>query len=91
VLDHLYTQRPSPVSEVICGTLVCLNDRIMDGFTWKGNLDGVYLVKVRYSWLLKWNVHEDEMRLWKWIWRLAAPEKIKFLYWTVCHDVVPMM
>lgn len=25
-----------------------------------------------------------------WIRRLAAPEKFKFLYWTVCHDVVPM-
>jgi len=91
VLEHLYTQRPSPVSEAIYGTLMCLNDRIMDGFTWKGNLDGVYSVKVGYSWLLKWNVHKDEMGLWKWIWHLAAPEKFKFLYWTICRDVVPTM
>jgi len=31
----------------------------------------------------------DEVGSWKWIWRLPAPEKIKFLYCTVCHDVVP--
>jgi hypothetical protein len=59
----------------------------MDGFTWKGNLDGVYSVKVGYKWLIKWNSHVNEIGLWKWIWRLATPEKIKFLYWTVCHDV----
>jgi hypothetical protein len=46
-------------------------------------------VKAGYKWLLKWNAREDEVVSWKWIWRLTAPEKIKFLYWTVCHDVVP--
>lgn len=25
-----------------------------------------------------------------WIWRLAAPEKIKFLIWTACHKTLPM-
>ncbi|KEH41052.1 hypothetical protein MTR_1g041340 [Medicago truncatula] len=44
--------------EAICGTSTCLNGRIQDGLTCKGNLD-------------------------------AAPKKIIFLHWTVCHDVVP--
>ena len=46
-------------------------------------------MKVGYKWLLKWNASNDEVGSWKWIWRLAAPEKIKFLFWTGCHDVVP--
>lgn len=63
----------------------------MDGFTWKGNMDGVYSMKDGYKWLLRLNAREDEIGLLKWIWRLVAPEKIKFLYWTVCHDVVPTL
>jgi len=67
VLGRLYTQLPSPVAEAICGTPVCLNDRILDGFTWKGNLDGIYLVKAGYKWLLKWNSSENKVGSWKWI------------------------
>jgi hypothetical protein len=33
VLGHLYTQLPSPVAEAICGTPMCFNDQIQDGFT----------------------------------------------------------
>jgi len=49
VLVRLYTKLPSPIVEVIRGTPVCLNGRIQYGFTWKGNLDGIYSVKAGYK------------------------------------------
>lgn len=91
-LSQLYTQLPINVLETISAMPVCLNANISDGFTWKGNLDGIYSAKAGYLWLTTVNAntgHHDNLNSWKWIWRLPVPEKIKFFIWTACHHSLP--
>ncbi|MCI33475.1 RNA-directed DNA polymerase (Reverse transcriptase), partial [Trifolium medium] len=28
---------------------------------------------------------------WTWIWKIAAPEKIKFFIWCACHNAIPTL
>jgi ribonuclease HI len=91
-LERLYTSMPSHVVESIESRLLHLNADIPDSFTWKGNMDGLYNAKTGYQWLTR---HANLAAMpdidgsWKWIWRVAAPEKLKFLIWTACHHSLP--
>jgi hypothetical protein len=41
-LSQFYTHLPETILESIAKISVCLNENISDGYTWKGNLDGIY-------------------------------------------------
>jgi hypothetical protein len=50
-LSQLYTHLPENILESISKISLCLNENISDGYTWKGNLDGIYSAKAGYSWV----------------------------------------
>ena len=56
-----------------------LNDYVVDCFIWKEIIDGNYTAADGYKWLLDKRITpNDHQGSWMWIWKLKAPEKIKF-------------
>lgn len=51
-LTQLYTQLPTAVLGSILSMSVCFNYNIPDGFSWKGNVDGIYTAKAGCLWSL---------------------------------------
>ena len=68
-----------------------------DVLIWPFNLDGVYYVKSGYPYLPEQQQHglpgpsDDSVLtpLWKKIWGLQVPNKVKHLAWKACRDLLP--
>lgn len=54
-----------------------------------GHLRGTYSAKSGYSWLMGRGETRIQNTSWTWIWKINAPETIKFLIWLACHNAVP--
>lgn len=66
-----------------------LNPTIPDAFIWVGNINGIYTIKEGYAWLISRKQTDTLVGSWSWIWKIHAPENLKFLIWLLCHDSVP--
>jgi hypothetical protein len=51
-------------------------------------MNGVYS---DYNWLLQQRILVHNSNSWSWIWKIVAPEKIKFFIWSVCHHAIPTL
>ena len=68
-----------------------------DVLIWPFNLDGVYSVKSGYRYLHEQQQHglpgpsdhSELTPLWKKIWGLQVPNKVKHLAWKACKDLLP--
>ncbi|KAJ1376166.1 Ribonuclease H domain [Sesbania bispinosa] len=91
-LDHLATVIPNEVKHVIsCLPIPTENTTMSVGWHWKFSLDGLYSSKHGYSWLQNHDhdMHNSAQGIWRWIWHLAAPEKVRFMLWLALHDSLP--
>ncbi|KAK2405415.1 hypothetical protein QL285_054655 [Trifolium repens] len=90
-LNLLYTVLPAEIKESLASLPVNLNPEVSDCFTWKGNLNGIYTARDGYYWLNRntFSANTTNIVSWSWLWRLPAPEKIKFLFWTMLHNALP--
>ncbi|GAU20604.1 hypothetical protein TSUD_33400 [Trifolium subterraneum] len=88
----LYSHLPQTALDIINNTQLTFNDSLEDVFVWTHNKNGVYITKSGYDWLL---AQTDQVTIplnsWSWIWQIAGPEKLKFLFWLSCHDAVPTL
>ncbi|KAK2378521.1 hypothetical protein QL285_066416 [Trifolium repens] len=89
-LNHLYSQIPDYIMHAIKEVAFILNDAIPDCFIWKENMDGIYTASSGYKWLLEKRNHDSNIS-WRWIWKLKAPENIKFFIWCACHKAIPTL
>ena len=60
-----------------------------DGWCWPLGKLGCYTASSTYAWLLSQNRTWLENSNWSWIWRLHAPEKVRFLFWLILHNAIP--
>lgn len=56
------------------------NDRVLDILIWNENLNGSYTTKSGYQWLLRRRLGDDLCNGWNWVWKVKAPEKLKFIF-----------
>lgn len=49
--NHIYTTLPASITDSLKILPICLNSRVTDGYTWKGNLHGIYSAEDGYYWL----------------------------------------
>ncbi|MCH81431.1 RNA-directed DNA polymerase (Reverse transcriptase), partial [Trifolium medium] len=89
--NSLYTDMPSEVKDQLNLIHVSLNSNVTDCYTWKDNLNGIYTARDGYYWLNRhaFSVNPAAGVSWSWLWHLPAPEKIKFLLWTMIHHALP--
>ncbi|PNY14401.1 ribonuclease H [Trifolium pratense] len=88
----IYTHLPQAALDTINNTQLSFNASLQDVFIWSHNKNGDYTTKSGYDWLLS---QSEQVIIpshsWSWIWKIAGPEKIKFLFWLACHDAVPTL
>lgn len=90
--QRLYTSLPPDLEDTINNTRILFNPSIKDVFMWPHNKNDIYSNKSGYNWLLSSHAAVNHQTVsWNWIWRLKAPEKIKFLIWLACHEAVPTL
>ncbi|PNY05589.1 ribonuclease H [Trifolium pratense] len=88
----LYSHLPQTALDIINNTNLTFNASIEDAFIWHNNKNGVYTTKSGYDWLLSRKEQvPSHPHTWAWLWKLQAPEKLKFLFWLACHDAVPTL
>ncbi|GAU22731.1 hypothetical protein TSUD_138560 [Trifolium subterraneum] len=90
-LNSLYTHIPPEIVNHLNLLPVCLNPRVADRYTWKGNLNGLYTAQDGYHWLNRVKPTNSSTKdiSWSWLWHIEAPEKIKFFLWTALHNSLP--
>ena len=74
-------------SEVILGIPLSVRN-IKDSWYWNADLKGIYTVKSGYR-LLQGTVTDDRTMLWKKLWKLNIPLKIKNFMWHTLTGVLP--
>jgi len=80
--QRLYTSLPPDLEDTINNTRILFNPSIKDVFMGPHNKNNIYSNKSGYNWLLSSHAAVNHQTVsWNWIWRLKAPEKIKFLIW----------
>lgn len=67
------------IKEVLRNTKMLLNSSIKDAYIWTNDLKGFYSAKSGCDWLLKRGEMVSSDLCWTWIWKIQAPENIKFL------------
>jgi ribonuclease HI len=87
----LYTDLAPEVKERVNSITIDLNSEVSDRYTWNGNLNGIYTAQDGYYWLNRQNFNHNPSDgiSWSWLWQLPAPEKIKFLLWSLIHKALP--
>ena len=69
-----------------------------DSISWMHNRNGRYSVKSGYyvAWQVLRNVNmaecsrgNDEQKVWKALWKMKIPNKIKIFGWRACHEILP--
>ncbi|KAJ1441912.1 Reverse transcriptase zinc-binding domain [Sesbania bispinosa] len=88
LLNSLWTQIPEVVLETLQSKSPQLCEGVPDTFVWTTNLSGEYSARAGYSWLLQQS-QDLNMGSWGWIWRVPAPENIRFIIWLICHNSLP--
>lgn len=80
------------MKQAISGRPLVLHESVQDTFVWGSRLEGTYYVKEGYRWLCD-QLHSDPQATtsWSWIWRLAAPEKLKIFIWCISHNAIPTL
>ncbi|KAK7279472.1 hypothetical protein RJT34_24525 [Clitoria ternatea] len=66
-----------------------LKSRVEDIAVWSSSLNGTYLMTEGYTWMIYGRVRPIGYDF-RFVWRLKIMEKMKFLMWLVCHDLVPI-
>ena len=66
-----------------------------DQLIWHYDKKGYYSVKSGYQVAMRLKFPEDpscsnhDQNLWRFIWKLAIPEKVKIFLWRAAHDLLP--
>ncbi|KAJ1395189.1 Reverse transcriptase zinc-binding domain [Sesbania bispinosa] len=88
-LHTFYTSFPAVVQDSLTSISPFLCEGVNDLIVWGTSLSGKYTVRDAYSWLL----HQDQtiapVKTWAWIWKLQAPESIRFMLWQAASDLLP--
>jgi len=89
--NHLYTTLPTTITNILEMLPFCLNSRVVDGYTWKGNLNGIYSTRDGYYWLnmFAFAAGAVETVSWTWIWKIPASEKTKKFLWNALQNSLP--
>jgi len=87
----LYTLLPGNIQNLVKFVPPCLHNDVPDRITWVDHLDGIHTARSGYSWLLS-SYYEDLVNndvSWNWILKIYALKKIKLLFWTASHVLLP--
>lgn len=87
----MFTDIPDQLKVLIKGENFNLNQGVNDLLIWGDNANGIYTTSSGFKWLLKQRTNLARGPSWNWIWRLPAPENIKFFFWLVFHNSVPTL
>lgn len=60
-----------------------------DRFVWRQATDGNFSICAAYNWLSNRQQHPEGGSLWRQVWKLKVPEKVKTFMWQVFHERLP--
>lgn len=84
-----------PSEEVQLIRRIPINNRIQDRWLWHFEKSGLYTVRSGYKVFLESFIREASPscnsveQIWKKIWSLEVPRKIKFFCWRAFHEIIP--
>ena len=95
--DLVMTIFRSEDAEAIC-RIPLSRRQVADSIIWMHNRNGRYSVKFGYyvarqvmrngNWV-ECSRRNDEQKVWKALWRMKVPNKIKIFKWRACHGILP--
>ncbi|KAJ1417008.1 Reverse transcriptase zinc-binding domain [Sesbania bispinosa] len=86
---RIWTILPPHIHQEILAQCPFLCDSAVDNTIWTGSMNGIYTARSAYHWLVEKDLPPLLDQYWSWIWRLEAPENIRFLVWLIHHDSLP--
>ncbi|KAJ1393197.1 Reverse transcriptase zinc-binding domain [Sesbania bispinosa] len=90
ILEHLYTVLPEEVRSIILQSQGPSNSLLPDDWFWLCEVNGIFSVSSCYKWLVhRLRALPTEDSVWKKVWSLKLPEKLKFFVWQCFHDALP--
>ncbi|KAJ1399376.1 Reverse transcriptase zinc-binding domain [Sesbania bispinosa] len=67
------------------------NSQLHDSWSWDKDHPGAYLVGKAYNWLLHHHRSLQPLdQIWRSVWALQLPEKLRFFVWQCLHDALPI-
>uniref|UniRef100_A0A151UGD4 Ribonuclease H protein At1g65750 family n=1 Tax=Cajanus cajan TaxID=3821 RepID=A0A151UGD4_CAJCA len=88
-LSSLWTSLSKDFNHVLLKQTLLLSEGLHDCIVWKPDLTGNYSAKSGYNWLTFEPEQQPSEDKWLWIWKIYAPENIKFFLWLAWHDSFP--
>lgn len=76
--QHLATQLPEHIKIHIQNNNLFMNPNVTDGYILGSNPDGHYTAKAGYQWLQSKKGGGDLTKSWSSVWKIQAPEKVRF-------------
>ncbi|XP_019159671.1 PREDICTED: uncharacterized protein LOC109156272 [Ipomoea nil] len=84
VLDDIFCERDVNLIQ----SIPLANEWACDSLYWQGEQNGVYSVRSAYR-IAVGNMGEGEGVIWKGLWRLKIPPKVKCFFWNLCTMCLP--
>lgn len=78
---------PDNVLQILAAFYLSNDASSADGLVWKYSPSGMFTIKSTYNALCGDSVSREE-RIWKLIWRVEVPNRIRAFLWLVCKDFV---
>ncbi|KAJ1379403.1 Ribonuclease H domain [Sesbania bispinosa] len=85
---YLWTHVPPELISILQNLAPRLCDGVTDMFVWSNSISGVYSVNSAYHWLTHLD-REYATESWNWLWKIPAPETLRFMLWLTCHNSLP--
>nr|KYP72651.1 Putative ribonuclease H protein At1g65750 family [Cajanus cajan] len=86
--DNLYTALPAELTSSVQRLRVVNSSLGVDHFGWRGDNSGCYTAASGYRFLTPGLSTEGDI-VWKRVWKLMIPEKVKFFLWQCLHSALP--
>nr|KYP43190.1 Putative ribonuclease H protein At1g65750 family [Cajanus cajan] len=84
----LYTAIPAELIHSVQRLTVATSSLELDHFAWRGDSSGCYTAASGYRFLTTCLTTEGD-EVWKKLWKLMLPEKVKFFLWQCFHSALP--
>nr|KYP73211.1 Putative ribonuclease H protein At1g65750 family [Cajanus cajan] len=86
--NALYTVLPTELINSVQQLSVGNSPLGLDHFAWRGDISGCYTAASGYRFLTPGLAAEGDA-IWKKLWRIMIPEKVKFFLWQCLHSALP--
>lgn len=90
ILDRCYTVILEELRTWFNVVTPKLSSNEEDVWVWDHSNTGSYTVSEGYNWLRDLQLEQHPQEDWKWVWKLAVPEKVRLFVWRAVHGALPV-